>query len=292
MDLRGSIVALVTPMQDSGEVDFEALERLVEFHVESGTDGIVSVGTTGESATLSVPEHFSVVERTVKCASGRIPVIAGTGANSTSEAIALTRGAQERGADACLLVTPYYNKPSQEGLYRHFRLVAESVDIPQIMYNVPSRTGCDLLNDTVERLADVDNIIGVKDATGNLGRGGDLIDRVGDRLSILSGDDLTALGHMMLGGRGDISVTANVAPALMSEMCRAALDGDNDKAGQLNERLMPLHQALFVEANPIPVKWAVNRMGKIGPHLRLPMTELDGQYHLEVEQAMLAAGVI
>ena len=231
MELRGSIVALVTPMQDSGELDFEGLERLVEFHVENGTDGIVSVGTTGESATLSVLEHFSVIERTVELAAGRIPVIAGTGANSTSEAIELTAGARERGADACLLVTPYYNKPGQEGLYRHFRLVAESVDIPQIMYNVPSRTGCDLLNDTVERLADIDNIVGVKDATGDLDRGRDLVERVGDKLAILSGDDLTALGHMSLGGCGDISVTANVAPALMHSMCKAAIRGDLDEAG-------------------------------------------------------------
>jgi 4-hydroxy-tetrahydrodipicolinate synthase len=292
MNIKGSIVALVTPMHDSGELDFESLDRLIEFHIENGTRGIVSVGTTGESATLSVPEHFAVIEHTVQRAAGRIPVIAGTGANSTSEAVELTRGASELGVDACLLVTPYYNKPGQEGLYRHFRLVAESVEVPQILYNVPSRTGCDLLNATIERLASVDNIIGVKDATGDLERGRDLVKRVGKELLVFSGDDITALGHMIQGGSGDISVTANVAPALMSRMCDAALAGDSEEAKRLNDRLMPLHQALFVEANPIPVKWAMHRMGMTGPHLRLPMTELADEFHQQLERAMSAVDAI
>jgi 4-hydroxy-tetrahydrodipicolinate synthase len=292
MELKGSIVALVTPMQDNGDLDLEALDGLVEFHIQNGTRGIVSVGTTGESATLAVPEHFEVVARTVKRVDGRIPVIAGTGANSTSEAIELTRGASELGANACLLVTPYYNKPGQEGLYRHFQAVAESVDIPQILYNVPARTGCDLQNDTVERLSSIKNIIGIKDATGDLERGGDLVKRVGDKMLVFSGDDLTALGHMLQGGDGDISVTANVAPKLMSEMCDAALAGNSELATTLNERLMALHRDLFIEANPIPVKWAVHRMGLTGHHLRLPMTELELSHHHIVEQAMSAAGVI
>ena len=289
---HGSMVALVTPMQDDGAVDYDSLAALVEFHVENGTDAIVAMGTTGESATLDEQEHCQVIRRVVELAAGRVPVIAGTGANSTSEAIHLTRCAMESGADACLLVTPYYNKPTQEGLYQHFRAVAEAVAVPQILYNVPGRTAVDMSNDTVERLAVISNIVGIKDATGDMTRGKDLIDRCGERIDIYSGDDATTLELMKLGGKGGISVTANVAPREMHEMCAAAMGGDYDKAAELNDRLMPLHQNLFLESNPIPVKWALHEMGLIPAGIRLPLTPLSDTYHDTLRQAMKSAGVL
>lgn len=289
---HGSMVALVTPMQEDGSVDFDCLARLVEFHVASGTDAIVAVGTTGESATLDEAEHCLVIRRVVEMAAERVPVIAGTGANSTSEAITLTRCAMEAGADACLLVTPYYNKPTQEGLYLHFKAVAEAVPIPQILYNVPGRTACDMVNATVERLASIANIVGIKDATGDMVRGKELIERCGDRIDIYSGDDATTLELIKLGGRGGISVTANVAPREMHQMCAAALAGDYDQAAVINQRLMPLHQRLFVEANPIPVKWALHEMGLIPAGIRLPLTPLSANYHDTVRQALQSAGIL
>jgi len=286
------MVALVTPMRDDGGIDEASLAALVEFHIEHRTDAIVAVGTTGESATLDHDEHCRVIRRVVEVAKGRIPVIAGTGANSTSEAIELTRCAMQAGADACLLVTPYYNKPTQEGLYRHHKAVAEAVAIPQILYNVPGRTAVDMRPDTVERLAGVSNIVGIKDATGDLERARELVQRCGDRMDIYSGDDGTAMELMLLGGKGDVSVTANVAPRAMHEMCAAAIAGDRAKAAEINERLMPLHKGLFVEANPIPVKWALHEMGLIPPGIRLPLTPLSEQYHETVRQALHEGGVL
>lgn len=290
MKIEGSIVALVTPMDEAREIDYVALDRLVEFHIENGTNGIVAVGTTGESATLNVDEHLAVIERVVKAANGRIPVIAGTGANSTREAIYLTRQAQRLNADAALLVVPYYNKPGQEGLYQHFSSIAEAVRIPQFLYNVPGRTVADLSNQTIARLAEFDNIVGCKDATGDLVRGKELIELCGDKLTILSGDDATALEYMKLGARGDISVTANVAPARMSAMCAAALAGDYDLADKLDASLSGLHSYLFLESNPIPVKYAVAKMGFGVNTLRLPLTPLtDPASRLAVDSAALEA---
>jgi 4-hydroxy-tetrahydrodipicolinate synthase len=289
---HGSMVALVTPMQEDGSVDFDCLARLVEFHVENGTDAIVAVGTTGESATLDEKEHCLVIRRVVEMAAGRVPVIAGTGANSTSEAITLTRCAMEAGADACLLVTPYYNKPTQEGLYRHFKAVAEAVAVPQILYNVPGRTAVDMSNATVERLASISNIVGIKDATGDMVRGKELIERCGDRIDIYSGDDATTVELIKLGGKGGISVTANVVPRQMHEMCAAALAGEFDRAAVINDQLMPLHQKLFVESNPIPVKWALLEMGLIPAGIRLPLTPLSDIHHDTVRQAMKSAGAL
>ncbi len=288
---RGSMVALVTPMSDDGAVDYEGLERLVEFHVESGSDAIVSVGTTGESPTLSEKTHCEVIRKTVDFVRGRLPVIAGTGSNSTAEAISWTRCAMKAGADAALLVTPYYNKPTQEGLYQHYKKVAEQVAIPQILYNVPGRTACDLLPETVERLAKIANIVGIKEATGDLQRVPDILQRCGEALDIYSGDDATARELLLLGGRGVISVTANVAPRTMQQMCHAALAGDRAKAERLDAPLAALHRDLFVEANPIPVKWALYAMGLIGPGIRLPMTPLSEQYHDTVRCALRSAGV-
>lgn len=289
MKLEGSLVALITPMDSEGSVDFSALTRLIEFHIEQGTHGIVAVGTTGESATLSVDEHLAVVEHTVNIVRDRIPVIAGTGANSTQEAVLLTSEAAELGADAALLVVPYYNKPTQEGLYQHFRAIAEAVAVPQILYNVPGRTVADMRSDTVHRLSEIDNIIGIKDATGDMQRGKELIDLCGDRLSILSGDDPTALEFMKLGARGDISVTANVAPALMAQMCNSALRGDFTEAEKLDQRLSALHRDLFVESNPIPVKYAVSKMGYTANVLRLPLTSLSSELESKVDAAMSAS---
>lgn len=289
---HGSMVALVTPMQADESLDADGLARLVEFHVEQGTDAIVAVGTTGESATLDMEEHCKVIRQVVEFARGRVPVIAGTGSNSTREAIDLTRSAMESGADACLLVTPYYNKPTQEGLYRHHKAVAEAVPIPQILYNVPGRTACDMLPETVERLAAVPNIVGLKEATGNLERARDLVRRCGDRLDLYSGDDATAMEFILLGGKGVISVTANVAPRGMSEMCAAALAGRRLEAAAIDARLAGLHETLFVEANPIPVKWALYEMGLIPPGIRLPLTPLSERYHDAVRQAMKQAGVL
>ena len=285
----GSMVALVTPMHADGRVDQASLEKLVEFHVENGTDAIVAMGTTGESATLNEKEHCQVLKQVVNMANNRIPIIAGTGANSTSEAIELTECAMSAGADACLLVTPYYNKPTQEGLYQHFKKIAETVAIPQILYNVPGRTAVDMLPETVARLSGISNIIGIKEATGDLQRGQQIIEECGDKLDIYSGDDATAMELILLGAKGDISVTANIAPKAMHEMCAAALAGDRDTATQINNRLLALHSKLFVESNPIPVKWALYDMGLIPGGIRLPLTTLDAQYHDVIRDAIKQA---
>ncbi|MDA3868889.1 MAG: 4-hydroxy-tetrahydrodipicolinate synthase [Gammaproteobacteria bacterium] len=289
---RGSMVALVAPMFVYEFLDYESLARLVEFHIENGTSAIVSMGTTGESATLEMDEHCEVIRRTVEMVSGRIPVIAGTGANSTNEAIQLTRCAREAGAAACLLVTPYYNKPTQEGLYLHYRKIAESVDIPQILYNVPGRTACDMLPDTVARLATIPNIIGIKDATGNLNRLQEIQSKVPDDFELFSGDDETGTEFMLQGGHGVISVTTNVAPKAMAAMCAAALAGDRDTTEALNRPLLGLHKKLFLEANPIPVKWALAEMDLIPPGIRLPLTPLSEQYHQPLREAMHQAGIL
>jgi len=285
----GSMVALVTPMHADGRVDQQSLEKLVEFHIENGTDALVVMGTTGESATLNEKEHCQVIKQVVDIVDNRIPVIAGTGANSTSEAIDLTQCAMSAGADACLLVTPYYNKPTQEGLYQHFKKVAESVAIPQILYNVPGRTAVDMLPETVARLAGIANIVGIKEATGNIQRGQQIIEECGDRLDVYSGDDATAMELILSGAKGDISVTANIAPKAMHEMCAAALAGDRDMATSINKRLLALHSKLFVESNPIPVKWALYEMGLIPEGIRLPLTTLDAQYHDVIRDAIKQA---
>ncbi len=289
---HGSMVALVTPMREDGALDFEALERLVGFHLDAGTDAIVAVGTTGESATLDVAEHRRVVRRVVEFVRGRVPVIAGTGANATAEAVDLTRYAMEAGADACLLVTPYYNKPTQEGLYRHFRTIADAVAIPQILYNVPGRTGCDMKPDTVERLAEVSNIVGIKEASGSLERIVELVQRCARRLDVFSGDDHLAAEAMLAGARGVISVTANVAPRAMHELCECALAGDRAGVERIDARLAHLHTALFLESNPIPVKWAVARLGLMPPGIRLPLTPLAAEFHDPLQHAMSQAGVL
>jgi 4-hydroxy-tetrahydrodipicolinate synthase len=290
--VSGSIVALVTPMHASGNVDWAALDRLIELHVASGTAAIVSVGTTGESATLAVAEHCEVMRHTVARVAGRMPVIAGTGGNSTSEAIELTAAARDLGADACLLVTPYYNKPTQEGLYLHFRAIAEAVDIPQILYNVPGRTACDMLPDTVLRLSEIPNIIGIKEATGSLERGRELLARCAPDFVVYSGDDATAAELMLSGARGNISVTANVDPARMSALCRAALAGDVALTRRLDSELAELNRVLFVESNPIPVKWALMEMGLIGPGIRLPLTPLSPKGQESVRRALLELGLL
>ena len=289
---HGSMVALVTPMHADGALHEEELRNLVDFHVEHQTDAIVAVGTTGESATLNEKEHCQVIRWVVEQAAGRIPVIAGTGANSTTEAIDLTRCAMQAGADACLLVTPYYNKPTQEGLYLHFKAIAEAVAIPQILYNVPGRTACDMLPETVEKLAKIPNIVGIKEATGNLERARDIIARCGDKIDLYSGDDATAMECILLGAKGDISVTANVVPKAMHDMCEAALTGDRARATEINASLLDLHRDLFVEANPIPVKWALNQMGLISSGIRLPMTVLSESYHQIVRAALQKAGAL
>lgn len=290
--IAGSMVALVTPMDAQGGLDWDSLSKLVDFHLQEGTDAIVAVGTSGESATLDYSENIEVIRRVVDQVNGRIPVIAGTGANSTREALELTEQAKAVGADACLLVTPYYNKPTQEGLYLHFRHIAEAVAIPQILYNVPGRTACDMLPETVERLSKVPNIIGIKEATGDLKRGQEVLDRVGKDFLVYSGDDATAVELILMGGKGNISVTANVAPRAMSDLCRAALAGDVEKARAINASLMPLHQALFIEANPIPVKWALHEMGLIPEGIRLPLTWLSQRCHDPLRQAMRQTGVL
>tara|TARA_Y100001934_G_scaffold275782_1_gene370985 strand:- start:1253 stop:2092 length:840 start_codon:yes stop_codon:yes gene_type:complete len=279
-------------MNADGSVDWENLDRLVDFHVKEGTDAIVAVGTTGESATLETDEHVAVIERVVKTAAGRRPVIAGTGANNTAEAIELTQEAKRVGADACLLVTPYYNKPPQRGIIKHHEAVAAAVDIPQWLYNVPGRTGIDMLPETIAELAKVPQITAVKEATGDMDRARQLIDLVGDKLAVYSGDDATAYELILLGGKGNVSVTANVAPAMMHELCMLALDGKADEARDLNERMMHLHNAMFVEANPIPVKWAVERMGLSGSGIRLPLVTLDERLQPKVELALKDAGII
>jgi 4-hydroxy-tetrahydrodipicolinate synthase len=292
--LTGSIVAIVTPMQEGGELDLAALSRLIEFHIANGTAGIVIVGTTGESPTVGFEEHCRLIKAAVEAVRGRIPVIAGTGANSTAEAIELTAYAKEAGATSCLSVVPYYNKPTQEGLYRHFRAIAERVDLPLILYNVPGRTAADLATDTVLRLAEVPGIAGIKDATSDMTRHIELLRRLpeGRSFALYSGNDDTALPYILLGGHGVISVTANVAPRLMADMCKAALAGDIATARRLNNRLMPLNTRLFVEANPIPVKWALAAMGLIQPALRLPLVPLSEPQHATVRAALRESGVL
>lgn len=291
MKIQGSIPAIVTPMQPDGSLDLPRLRGLIDWHLAEGTDGFVVVGTTGESPTVNFDEHCELIRTAVEQVAGRVPVIAGTGANSTAEAVELARYAKEIGADAHLSVVPYYNKPTQEGLYRHFRSVAEAVDLPMIVYNVPGRTVADLANDTTLRLAQVPGIVGIKDATGNLERGADLLKRAPAGFSVYSGDDATALALMLLGGAGTISVTANVAPRLMHEMCMAAIGGDLATARKINFALLGLHRNLFLEANPIPTKWACARMGLIGDGIRLPMTPLSSEFHERVRSAMAEAGI-
>ena len=289
----GSIVALVTPMDDKGNVCRASLKKLIDYHVESGTSAIVSVGTTGESATLSHDEHGDVVMMTLDMADGRIPVIAGTGANATAEGISLTKRFENTGVIGCLTVTPYYNRPTQEGLYQHFKAIAESTDLPQMLYNVPSRTGCDMLPETVARLAQIKNIIGIKEATGNLSRVSQIQELVDDEFVLVSGDDATALDFMQLGGHGVISVTANVAAREMTTLCRLAREGNFAEARHLNQRLMHLHQKLFVEPNPVPVKWAAKKLGLIATDtLRLPMVPLSAAACPVVEQALKNAGLL
>jgi len=289
---QGSMVALVTPMHADGAVDDEALARLVEFHVENGTDAIISVGTTGESPTLDPEEHIRVVSRTVDFVAGRVPVLAGAGANSTTEAVFLARASMDAGADATLQVTPYYNKPTQEGMYQHFLRVAEEVPCPHILYNVPGRTAVDLLPETVERLAAVDNIIGIKEATGQVDRARDILQRCGPDFRVYSGEDPTAMELMLAGGHGDISVTANVAPRQMQEMCARAMAGDRAGAEAVNARLEALHAALFCEPSPTPVKWALARMGLIEEGIRLPLLPLSESCHARVADALRVADVL
>lgn len=290
--LTGSLVALVTPMFDDGRVDFESLNRLVDFHIENGTSGIVAVGTTGESATLAVEEHIEVVKAVIKQAKGRVKVIAGTGANSTAEAIELASHAKEAGADMTLSVVPYYNKPTQEGMYRHFRAIAENVDIPVILYNVPGRTVADMNNDTVLRLTEVPGIIGLKDATGDIGRACDLIQRVPKNFALYSGDDATGMAFMLCGGNGVISVTTNVAPKLMSQMCAAAIAGNTVLARELNDKLQGLHKQLFAEPNPIPSKWVLHELGLIPAGIRLPLHGMSESLRPQLTAAMKQAELI
>ncbi len=290
--IQGSLVALVTPMHPDNSIDWDALSSLVQYHLDQGTHGIVAVGTSGESATLSVEEHLRVVDVVVKQVNGRVPVIAGTGANSTSEAVELTQKAKDLGADACLLVVPYYNKPTQEGLYRHFMHIADAVDIPQIVYNVPSRTITDMSNETVLRLASHKNIIGIKDATGDVDRGEDLIKQAPEGFDIYSGDDVTAYDLILRGGKGNISVTANVAPKLMSDLCTLAMSQQRLKTEQLQSRLLPLHNALFNESNPIPVKWALQQMGLIQSGIRLPLTPLSENHQQPLSDALQTLGIL
>ncbi|MEP1472766.1 MAG: 4-hydroxy-tetrahydrodipicolinate synthase [Halieaceae bacterium] len=289
--ITGSIVALVTPMHADGSVDWASLERVLDLHIASGTGAIGAVGTTGESATLSTPEHCEVIKYCVDYIAGRLPVVAGTGSNSTREAIELTAAAADAGADACLLVTPYYNKPTQRGLYQHFQAVAEAVAVPNILYNVPGRTAVDMSNDTAIALAEIDNIVGIKDATGDTERGRDLIARAPQGFAVYSGDDPTAMELILAGGQGNISVTANIAPAVVAQLCQLAAAGDRAGAEALDQQLADLNEALFLEANPIPVKWAMQQRGLIESGIRLPLTELDEAFHGRVLAAMEAAGI-
>jgi 4-hydroxy-tetrahydrodipicolinate synthase len=290
--IQGSIVALVTPMFENGAVDKESLKKLVEFHIEEGTDALVAVGTTGESATLDEDEHCDVIASTIAFADERIPVIAGTGANSTSEAIHLTRRAKELGADACLLVTPYYNKPTQEGLFLHFQAVNDAVDIPQILYNVPGRTACDMLPETIGRLSKLKNIVGVKEATGDLSRVPKIRELCGENFALYTGDDATSCEFCLMGGNGSITVTGNVAPKLVHEMLAAAMAGDAETARAIDEKLIGLHKTLFIQSNPIPVKWAIAEMGLMPRGIRLPLTWLTPDCYDAVRAAMRQAGVI
>ncbi|AEJ00486.1 Dihydrodipicolinate synthase [Nitrosomonas sp. Is79A3] len=288
---KGSLVAIVTPMGEEGGLDLERFRSLLDFHIDQGTDGVVVVGTTGESPTVDFDEHHLLMRTAVDHVAGRIPVIAGTGANSTREAIDLSIYAKDSGVDACLSVAPYYNKPTQEGLYQHFKAIAEAVEIPHILYNVPGRTVADIHNNTALRLAQIPNIVGIKDATGDIGRGSDLLLRAPPEFSIYSGDDVSALALLLLGSHGVISVTANVAPRMMHEMCIAAFSGNLNTARALNNKLLRLHIDLFVEANPIPVKWAVAQMGLIDSGIRLPLTPLSAQYHQLIREAMRSANI-
>ena len=291
--IQGSIVAIVTPMFEDGSVDWKGLEKLVEWHIAQGTNSIVAVGTTGEASTLSMKEHTQVIKEIIRVANKRIPIIAGTGANSTREAIELTKEAKELGADAALLVTPYYNKPTQEGLYQHYKAIAEAVDLPQILYNVPGRTGVDMANETVIRLADIPQIVGIKDATGDVPRGQALLESLaGKAMTVYSGDDATAYQLILSGAKGNISVTANVAPKEMSDVCAAALAGEAEKAENLNTQVANLHEILFCESNPIPVKWALHEMELIETGIRLPLTPLAEQYRTSLREALTTAGVI
>lgn len=290
--IKGSIVAIVTPLGPDGSLDLTAMTRLLEWHVEQGTDAVVAVGTTGESATLTVEEDHTVISHAVKVINGRIPVIAGTGANSTAEAITLTQAAKSAGADACLLVTPYYNKPNQRGLIAHYSKIAESVDIPQILYNVPGRTACDMLPETIHTLSQIPNIVGVKEATGDVQRGKEIMRLCDENFAVYSGDDATSLELILAGAVGSISVTANVVPGQLHEMCSLGLAGNADEARAVNARIAKLHELLFLEANPIPVKWALKEMGFIGPGIRLPLVEFDEQFHDELRQSLQEAGAL
>ncbi|WP_119048121.1 4-hydroxy-tetrahydrodipicolinate synthase [Acinetobacter pittii] len=290
--IQGSIVAIVTPMLKDGGVDWKGLEKLVEWHIEQGTNSIVAVGTTGEASTLSMEEHTQVIKEIIRVANKRIPIIAGTGANSTREAIELTKAAKELGADAALLVTPYYNKPTQEGLYQHYKAIAEAVELPLILYNVPGRTGVDLSNDTAVRLAEISNIVGIKDATGDVPRGKALIEALNGKMAVYSGDDETAWELMLLGADGNISVTANIAPKAMSEVCAVAIAKDEQQAKTLNNKIANLHNILFCESNPIPVKWALHEMRLIDTGIRLPLTPLAEQYREPLRNALKDAGII
>ena len=290
--LTGSMVALITPMYENGDVDFDALEKLVNFHIESGTKAIVSVGTTGESATLNHDEHIEVMKKTIEYSNRRIPVIAGTGANSTSEAIELTQAAKDINADACLLVTPYYNKPTQEGLYQHYKKIAESVEIDQILYNVPSRTGVDMSVDTITKLANIPNIIGVKDATGDLNIAKSLIEKCPESFILLSGDDGTAIDFILMGGHGGISVTANVVPEILSKAYDLAIRGNSDKAKVIDLKISNLHSHLFLESNPIPVKWAMHKMGYCERGIRLPLTLLSFDSQKIIEEDLQKQGLL
>lgn len=290
--IKGSLVAIVTPMHADGSLDLPGLRKLIDWHIAEGTDGIVIVGTTGESPTVSVEEHCELIRVAVEHTDKRIPIIAGTGGNSTSEAVALTSYAKQVGADASLLVVPYYNRPTQEGMYQHFKKIAESVDLPVILYNVPGRTVADMDNATILRLAQVPGIIGVKDATGNIARGTDLIRLAPESFAVYSGDDATAMALMFCGGKGNISVTANIAPRAMHELCTAALSGNIAEAVKINNRLLPLHNKLFIEPNPLPVKWAMVEMGLIPSGIRLPLVQLSAQYHDTVRAAMRESGLL
>jgi 4-hydroxy-tetrahydrodipicolinate synthase len=290
--LQGSMVALVTPMHPDGKVDYKRLADLIDWQIEQGTHCLVAVGTTGESATLSMQEHSDVIRYFVQHVKGRVPVIAGTGANNTMEAIKLTQDAADAGADCALLVAPYYNKPPQEGLFQHYKAIAEAVNIPQMLYNVPGRTVVDIAQDTVERLCDIDNIVAIKDATGSVSRGEQLIKAVGDRIVVLSGDDGTALELMKFGGKGNISVTANVAPQAMSETFTAALRGDFDAANKVHDIVKHLHRDLFIESSPIPAKYALHKMGIIDKGIRLPLVWLAEQHHATIDEALVRANLI
>ena len=288
---KGSMVAIVTPMNEDGSLDHVSLENLIEFHIENKTDVIISVGTTGESATLDFDEHSKVIKTTLNIVNKRVPVIAGSGANSTSEALHLTQRSKELGAEACLLVTPYYNKPTQRGLYEHYKKIADEVSIPQILYNVPGRTSVDMLPDTVKDLSTHPNIIGIKEASGNLERSKEILEKCSDNLSIFTGDDKTSARDILMGFKGNISVTANIVPLQMHNMCRLASEGQKDEAEKINNKIDVLHDNLFIESNPIPVKWALSRMGLIKKGIRLPLTWMDEQYEAMLEESLISAGV-